>query len=80
MAAQKIAITMDRRLLAELDGLVAENMFANRSQAVQAAVQEKLDRMRRSRLARECARLDPAEEKALAEEGMSGELSQWPEY
>lgn len=80
MAAQKVAITMDRRLLAELDGLVAENVFANRSQAVQAAVQEKLDRMRRGRLARECAKLDPVQEQAMAEEGMSQELARWPEY
>jgi metal-responsive CopG/Arc/MetJ family transcriptional regulator len=80
MAAQKVAITMDRRLLVELDGLVAENVFANRSQAIQVAVQEKLARMRRSRLARECAKLVPAQEQAMAEEGMSQELAQWPEY
>lgn len=78
MAAQKVAITMDRRLLVELDGLVAENVFANRSQAIQVAVQEKLARMRRSRLARECAKLVPAQEQAMAEEGMSQELAQWP--
>lgn len=80
MAAQKVAISIDRQLVAELDGLVAERVFANRSQAIQAAVQEKLTRMRRGRLARECAKLDPAEEKAMAEEGMSEELAQWPEY
>jgi hypothetical protein len=34
----------------------------------------------RSRLARECAKLDPVEEKAVAEEGMAVELAQWPEY
>ncbi len=80
MAAQKVAISIDQKLLAELDGLVAENVFANRSQAIQAAVQEKLARMRRGRLARECRKLDPAEEQAMAEEGMSEELSQWPGY
>ena len=80
MAASKIAISMDEQLLAELDGLVAGNVFANRSQAIQTAVQEKLARMRRSRLARECAKLDPDGERAMAEEGMSEELLQWPEY
>jgi len=80
MAAQKVAISIDQKLLAELDGLVAENVFANRSQAIQAAVQEKLARMRRGRLARECRKLDPAEEQAIAEEGMSEEFSQWPGY
>jgi len=80
MAAQKIVISMDRELLAELDRLVAENVFANRSGAIQVALQEKLDRMRRSRLARECAKLDPAEEQAMAEEGMAPGLAAWPEY
>jgi hypothetical protein len=33
----------------------------------------------RNHLARECAKLDPAVERAMAEEGMGGELEQWPE-
>ena len=44
------------------------------------AVQEKLERMERSRLARECAKLDPDFEKAMAEEGLPEELSEWPKY
>jgi hypothetical protein len=52
----------------------------HRSQAIQAAVEEKLSRLARSRLARECAKVDSAFEKALAEEGLSDELAQWPEY
>jgi hypothetical protein len=43
-------------------------------------VQEKLERIERRRLARECAKLDPVFEKAMAEEGMSEEIGQWPEY
>ena len=35
------------------------------------AVREKLARVDRSRLARECAKLDPKFERALAEEGLS---------
>lgn len=80
MAAQKVAISIDQKLLEELDGLVMENVFPNRSQAIQTAVQEKLARMRRGRLARECRKLDPTEEQAMAEEGMSEEISQWPRY
>jgi hypothetical protein len=41
---------------------------------------EKLARIEKSRLAREFAKLDPAFEKALAEEGLSQDLSEWPEY
>lgn len=37
------------------------------NRAIQAAVAEKLARMERSRLAAECAKLDPKFEKALAE-------------
>lgn len=39
-----------------------------------------LDEETRSRLARECAMLDRRFEKALAEEGMSQDASEWPEY
>jgi len=45
-----------------------------------AAANEELDGMNRGRLARECAKLDPKVERAMAEEGMSRELAEWPEY
>ena len=80
MATTKVAVTLDTTVLAELDQLVAEHVFPNRSRAIQAALEDKLVRMRRSRLARECAKLDPSEEQALAEEGMEQELMAWPEY
>ncbi|PKL20131.1 MAG: CopG family transcriptional regulator, partial [Spirochaetae bacterium HGW-Spirochaetae-4] len=51
-----------------------------RSRAIQEAVSEKLARLERSRLARECAKLDQGFEQAMAEEGMSIEVRQWPEY
>jgi hypothetical protein len=40
-------------------------------------LRKKPARMTHDRLARECARLDPDFEKALAEEGMGKELSEW---
>lgn len=40
----------------------------------------RLDRLVRARLVREWAKLDPREEKALAEEGLSGSRDTWPEY
>lgn len=80
MARSKIAISLDEGTLERLDRLVRQTVFPNRSQAIQAAVEEKLERIERSRLARECAKLDPAFEKALAEEGMSEDLSSWPAY
>ena len=80
MPKTKIAITLDRRTVSRVDGLVKEHVFPNRSQAIQRALDEKLERLEHSRLARECAKLDPEQEKALAEEGMAEELGEWPEY
>jgi metal-responsive CopG/Arc/MetJ family transcriptional regulator len=80
MASTKIAITMDKNTLHRLDRLVKDQMFPNRSKAIQEAVEEKLNKLERSRLARECAKLDLADERAMAEEGMGEELKQWPEY
>jgi metal-responsive CopG/Arc/MetJ family transcriptional regulator len=80
MATAKIAITIEQETLNRIDHLIRRHVFPNRSKAIQQAVQEKLDRLKRSRLARECAKLDSESEKAMAEEGMSAELNQWPEY
>ena len=66
MSTAKIAITIEEELLGKLDRLVASKVFPNRSKAIQEAIQEKLSRVNRSRLARECAKLDPKFEKALA--------------
>jgi metal-responsive CopG/Arc/MetJ family transcriptional regulator len=80
MARSKVAISLDEATLDRLDRLVKRAVFPNRSRAIQAAVEEKLERIERSRLARECAKLDPAFERALAEEGMTEDSSEWPEY
>ena len=80
MASAKIAITIDKSTLHRLDRLVKDRVFPNRSKAVQDAVEEKLRKLERNRLTRECSKLDPAEETAMAEEGMGQELEQWPEY
>ena len=80
MSRAKVAISLDKSTLERLDKLVERAVFSNRSQAIQEAVEEKLARMDRSRLARECAKLDPTFEKALAEEGLSEDAAEWPEY
>jgi metal-responsive CopG/Arc/MetJ family transcriptional regulator len=80
MAASKIAITIDDDTLKRLDILVKSNRFPNRSKAIQEAVTEKLRRIEKSRLAEECAKLNPEYEQSLAEEGFSSELEEWPEY
>ena len=80
MPRPKIAVSLDAGTLARLDRLVAHGLFPNRSRAVEQAVAEKLARLERGRLARECANLDTAFEKALAEEELSADLGAWPPY
>lgn len=80
MRKEKIAITLDEEFIGELDRLVNQHVFQSRSQAIQEAVSEKLRRMKRTRLATECAKLQPTFEKAMAEEGMTEDVSRWPEY
>ncbi len=80
METTKVAISINRQPLNRLDRLVKDRVFANRSRAIQEAVEEKLNRLERTRLAEECARLDAVAEQAMAEESLAGVLAQWPEY
>jgi Arc/MetJ-type ribon-helix-helix transcriptional regulator len=80
MPKSKIAVTVDADLLDRVDELVVARRFANRSQAVEAALAENVARVARTRMARECAKLNPREEQALADEGLAGSHDLWPEY
>ncbi len=80
MSTSKVAISIEKNILHQLDRLVSSHVFPNRSKAIQEAVKEKISRINHSRLARECSKLDPVFERALAEEGLSAEVNQWPEY
>ncbi|MBI4904671.1 MAG: CopG family transcriptional regulator [Acidobacteria bacterium] len=74
---RKIAVTLDRRTVDDLDRWVREGKYPNRSRALQSAIDLLSARDRRTRLVRELAKLDTREEKRLAEEGLDGT---WPEY
>jgi len=80
MPTAKVAISIDKATLEQLDRLVHDNVFPSRSRAIQEAVEEKLSRLKKTRLAEECAKLDPETEQAIAEETLSEELSRCPEY
>ena len=80
MPKTKVALTLDSELLQRVDELVGRQRFRNRSQAIEAALADKLERIARTRLARESAKLDPREEKRLADEGLAEDLALWPEY
>lgn len=80
MAVAKIAISIDEIVLKEIDGLVKMKVFPSRSKAIQEAVKDKIERISKIRLARECAKLNNAEEISIAEEGMNLEIEECPEY
>jgi len=80
MPAEKIAITLDRELLKDIDRGVKSGLYKNRSRAIEEAVREKIERQRKRRLLSEAKKLDPKEERALAEQGMTGEEASWPAY
>ncbi|MDZ7845244.1 MAG: ribbon-helix-helix domain-containing protein [Anaerolineales bacterium] len=80
MPKEKVAVTIEKNILTKLDRMVAEGKYPSRSSAVEDAVKEQIEKVKKSRLAREAAKLDPAYEQALADEGLAGDLSEWPEY
>lgn len=80
MPKTKIAITLDGPVLSRLDRVVESGIFPNRSQAIEAAVMEKLDRLEHRRLAAECAKLDATAEQAMADEGLGADAAAWPAY
>jgi len=80
MRTTKVAVSINRETIEKLDRLVEKRVFPSRSSAIQEAIDDKLTRFERVRLAEECAKLDPASEQILADEGLSDELAKWPEY
>ena len=55
-------------------------MFSNRSRAIQTAIEEKISKLDKSRLAIESAKLNKAEEQQLSEESSQMDLTEWTEY
>jgi metal-responsive CopG/Arc/MetJ family transcriptional regulator len=80
MPKSKIAVTLDPRTLQRVDRLVRSARYPNRSQAIEAVISAQLDRIERRGLLEQCAKLDPAEERAVAEEGLAADVAEWPEY
>lgn len=80
MSVAKVTISIESNLLKKVDRLVKERVFSNRSQAVQAGVEEKVSRLESNRLARECAKLNKTEERSLADLGLASEADEWLEY
>jgi Arc/MetJ-type ribon-helix-helix transcriptional regulator len=79
MSTTKVAVTLERETLQEIDLWVKQGQFPSRSRAIQTAVAEMTARRKRRRLMEELAKLDRKQERALAEAIFSGETP-WPEY
>jgi Arc/MetJ-type ribon-helix-helix transcriptional regulator len=79
VSTEKIAITIEERLLAKVDRLVRDGLFPNRSRAVAAAIRQLTREERRARFRRELAKLNPKQERALSNEFGDGGVA-WPEY
>lgn len=80
VAKTKVALTLNADLVVQLDELVERRRFRSRSQAVEAALADKMRRLARTRLATESGKLNAREEKRLADEGLADDLLAWPEY
>lgn len=80
MAKRTITVQLDSALVDQIDSLVRTRRFADRDDAISNAVAAHLARIRRTRLAEACALLDPAEERAFAEEFFEGEVADLNPY
>lgn len=80
MGKTKVAITLDTETLRRVDRLVRGAHYPNRSRAIEAAITAQLVRLEGRRLAEECAKLNPDEERALSEEWFGADGVPWPEY
>lgn len=80
MSVAKIAISIEPALLQRVDDLVSRKVFRSRSEIFQVAVSERIERLDEDALSRECAKLNPAEERSFADLGLSTDLSEWPAY
>jgi metal-responsive CopG/Arc/MetJ family transcriptional regulator len=80
MPKTRVAVMLDSQTLRRVDRLVRAAKYPSRSQAIETVLTEKLDRLERQRLAAECSKLDPIEERAMAEEGLGADVAGWPEY
>ena len=80
MPAAKIAVTVDEKVVKQIDRLVREGKYKSRSSVIQVALEDKLKERKRTRLIAELSKLDPKEERHLAEEFLQVDAEQWDEY
>ena len=80
MGTTQILVSLDDETVAQLGALVKNGGYTSLDSVVAESIAMRLALGRSKSLAEQCALLDPENEKALAEEGMSEALRSWPEY
>ena len=75
MPTKSINITLDQEVLAQLDLLVADNRYANRSRMIEEAIKEKLQALDEEIIGEQAKLLNQEE----SEEWLEGELELWQE-
>lgn len=75
MSTKSINITIDQQILARLDSMVTNKIYANRSRIIEEAVREKLQALDEELIGEQAKLLSQDE----AEEWFDGELELWQE-
>ena len=75
MSTKSINITIDQQILARLDSMVTNKIYANRSRIIEEAVREKLQALDEELIGEQAKLLSQDE----AEEWLDGELELWQE-
>ena len=79
MAAKKFAVSIDEILVKKLDKAVKSGIVKNRSNALKEALSEYLVKLETEAIKRGCLKLNPKEERAMANE-FSESTDSWPQY
>ena len=79
MNRQRVSISLDKRTLRRLDRWVRDGIYPSRSRAIEGELKALSTPADLRPLIRECGRLDPNEERSLAEEWLDGERDAWRE-
>ncbi len=79
LRTERVTVSLPAGLIDEVAS-VAGARPANRSGLVQESLRFYLRELRRRRMAEEAAKINAAEEEAMAEEAVETDLETWPEY
>ena len=80
MPKDKVAITVEKDILRELDLMVKEKNIPSRSKAIEEAISQLIENWRKNRLYEQLRNLDVEAEKAEAEASVDAVNEAWQKY